>query len=619
MNNSFNLRYLSLKIMQHLLLIFLSLALTSCFLLSPKREDFSEIERVDSKLRFEQVLRDAKKKSGVQSFNMQILAADMARAQKYPARAQEILDDLFKQKMPSVQQVYATIVAADLALGRKQPREAVRLLSQPVTSNAVKLPVKYQTRLHLLKATALQQVNQPIAAIKERVFVSSLLENAQVFDNNTQIWQMLSQMPSSKMRKTGDQELDAWFDLATNFKKAESVRQQQQILTSWRKKNSKHPAAKILPEALAKLPIFADTKIRNIALVLPQSGKTVDIANSIKHGFMSAYYASLDAGAVPLQIEVYDEALLNSLTVGEFYQRLESDGIQVVVGPFDKANVSKLAARTTLPLATLALNYGDDWLKPPQNLFQFGLRPEDEAREVALKAYADGHKSAIALVPNTVWGDRMLKEFKSRWNELGGILLAYERFDRPANLSNQIADVLQVEKSAARANKLKKVLGAGSFEFSPTSRQDVDFIFLAADPKQAQLIKPLLNYHHAKDLPVYATSAINADELTAAQYADVANIVFCDAPWILKSNTPLRHKVGQYWPDASGNVGRLYAMGADAYNLLQSLEQMQEARHLHFEGLSGILEMDNSGRVQRRLVWGQFTGLQVKLLDDSAQ
>ncbi|WP_404854442.1 penicillin-binding protein activator, partial [Escherichia coli] len=44
-------------------------------------------------------------------------------------------------------------------------------------------------------------------------------------------------------------------------------------------------------------------------------------------------------------------------------------------------------------------------------MFQFGLAAEDEARAVASRAWGDGMRRAVALVPRGEWGDRVLAAF----------------------------------------------------------------------------------------------------------------------------------------------------------------------------------------------------------------
>src|SRR5690606_13900348 len=99
--------------------------------------------------------------------------------------------------------------------------------------------------------------------------------------------------------------------------------------------------------------------------------------------------------------------------------------------------------------------------------------------------------------------------FRQSWQELGGTLVAAEPLAEPVQLANQIADLLQLRNSENRAGRVSSVTDASTTS-QPTRRQDVDFIFLAATPQQAQQVRPTLIFQYAGDLPVYATSHLHA-------------------------------------------------------------------------------------------------------------
>ena len=100
-------------------------------------------------------------------------------------------------------------------------------------------------------------------------------------------------------------------------------------------------------------------------------------------------------------------------------------------------------------------NYSDAGQEGPAQLFQFGLAAEDEAREVARRAWNDGMRRAVALVPRGDWGDRVLDAFRQSWQAQGGILIGAEHVDQPVELARQIADLFQLRESEARARRLQ--------------------------------------------------------------------------------------------------------------------------------------------------------------------
>src|SRR5690606_13501829 len=145
----------------------------------------------------------------------------------------------------------------------------------------------------------------------------------------------------------------------------------------------------------------------------------------------------------------------------------------------------------------------------------------------------------------------------------------------------------------------------------------VDFIFLAATPQQAQQIKPTLAFQYAGDVPVYATSHLYAGNANQAQMLDLDGIRFCETPWLLGEQSALRQQAGQAWPQANGSLGRLYAMGADAYSLATRLQQLQAVPSTRIDGLSGQLALTPAQRIERRLPWAEFRNGQVVRLPET--
>ncbi|MBT3155656.1 penicillin-binding protein activator, partial [Streptomyces sp. CHD11] len=150
-----------------------------------------------------------------------------------------------------------------------------------------------------------------------------------------------------------------------------------------------------------KLRELASQPLTRVALLLPQEGQLASVARALRAGFLAAHYEAQQAGQNPPDIKLYDSSRIGSLDA--FYRQAQAAGIQLVVGPLEKNFVKQLGDRPQLPINTLALNYGDSQGAQPPQLFQFGLAAEDEAREAARRAWADGKRSAGAMVPQGDW------------------------------------------------------------------------------------------------------------------------------------------------------------------------------------------------------------------------
>lgn len=563
----------------------------------------------------EQLLEQAaNSKTPEQAALLRLSAADQAHRQQDNARSARILEQVQLESLKPAQQVFASTLAAELALSRNQPKAALTALSHPSLARLNELPADQQARTRSVHAAAFEADGQPLSAVQERIALAPLLTGEAAAANNDAIWNLIASLPAEQLQSAGTDTLAGWSSLALAVKSAGTLEQQQAAIDAWTAQHPEHPAALQLPSPLVKLKSLTSQPLTKIALLLPQEGQLAGVARALRDGFMAAHFQAQQAGQNPPAIQVFDSSRLTSLD--DFYRQAQAAGVQLVVGPLEKPLVKQLAAYPQLPITTLALNYSDAGQANPPQLFQFGLAAEDEAREVSRRAYADGMRRAVALVPSGEWGDRVLKAFRQDWEAKGGTLLAAEHVAQPVALAQQIADLFQLRQSEGRAKSLQSTVG-GNVSAQPSRRQDIDFIFLAATPQQAQQIKPTLNFQYAGDVPVYATSNVYSASGDVNQYNDMSGIRFCETPWLLDSSNSLRLQVVRQWPQAAGSLGRLYAMGVDAYSLAPRLGQLKTLPDNRIEGLSGSLSMSPTQRIERQLPWAEFSGGQVKRLPDT--
>ena len=538
----------------------------------------------------QQLLTEADASDPAKAALLRLSAADQSARQGNAEQARAILDQVAIDQLPPAQQIFASTLSAELALAGNDPQRALQALQHPAFERLAELPIEQQLRSQLVRAQALEADNQPLEAARERTFVAPLLSGEAAMQNHQKIWSLVSGLPSSQLQPVADQDLAGWLSLAAMLKQAGTLGQQQRAIDSWVQQNPSHPAAQQLPDALVTLRELADRPLSHIALLLPMDGPLASVARALRDGFLAAH---LESGQ-DLKIELYDSTRLSSMNA--FYQQAKAAGVELVVGPLDKDLVRQLADQEQLPITTLALNYSDVDQKQPPQLFQFGLAAEDEARDVARRAWDDGHRRAVALTPRGEWGNRVLDAFRRQWQAQGGTLIAAEPLAEPVALARQIADLLQVRDGGS----------SGSLQAQPTRRQDVDFLFLAATPQQAQQVKPTLIFQYAGDLPVYATSHLHAATDNRSQYLDLEGIRFTETPWLLDAHLPLRQQIESKWPQARGSLGRLYAMGADAYLLAPRLNQLLALPETQLNGLSGTLSLTPEQRIERRLPWAEF-------------
>ncbi len=247
--------------------------------------------------------------------------------------------------------------------------------------------------------------------------------------------------------------------------------------------------------------------------------------------------------------------------------------------------------------------------QPPDALYQFGLLPEDEARQAAEAAIQNGHYNAVTLVPGSRWGERMAGAFGARFEELGGVVLENGEYNAEAtDYGRAIQRLFNLDASHTRGRQVQSAIGRNT-RFEPRRRQDVEVVFVAARPRQARLIKPQLEFHRAGDLPAYATSHAFSGTPDPDADWDMNGLYFTDTPWILENlATPneLYERVTASWPDRHGRYPRLYALGIDALSILPHLERLADNPSNAMTGRTGLLSLDAQRRVHRQLHWAQM-------------
>lgn len=341
------------------------------------------------------------------------------------------------------------------------------------------------------------------------------------------------------------------------------------------------------------------SSVAQIALLLPLSGSFAASAQAVRDGFVSAAF---DDPAHP-RVRVYDigrtpEGLRTA------YQRALSEGAGMIAGPLTKEDVAALAGFVP-PVPVLALNYVDAGTTLPYNFFQYGLAPEDEARAAAAHAASRGLRRAVALVPNTEWGQRTLAAFDAALRASGGAVVRAERYGSNVNdQSRLIANLMGVAASEERHAALTSVLGAKS-EFESRRRGDVDLIFVGARAQDARLLVPQIRFNRGGDLPVYATSLLYDGKPSA----DLSGVRFCDAPWMIGNDAALQAQRSSY----AGLPGidaapRLFAMGRDAYALASGLLSGRVRVGDPLAGVTGRLDWGGSRLITRTLDCVQMAG-----------
>ena len=505
---------------------------------------------------------------------------------------------------------------AAIYLTEGRPDKALAIL-EPMSREP--LTLRYRAREEALRADAWYQKQEPARAVVLYLQRENSLNGSRAIEQNRRrLWAGLLVSDPRVMRSAADVNVDpvvqGWLSLGAL---AASTGQQGigwgNGVLRWQQAHADHPAMAIiermdLPDAgLLEFP-------RQIALLLPISGKNATAGKAIQNGFFGAYFAATSGLEDEQRVAVYDVAKGG---VARVYAQAVEDGAEFVIGPLLRGNVRLLARESILPVPILSLNYLANGITAPPGFYQFALAPEDEAASAATRALADDAVRALALYPNNDWGRRVLNSFANELEANGGLLLDHRSYETDSqDFSSEIENLMALSQSVSRYQRLRANLGL-PLQFDPRRRQDVDFVFLAADAMAGRLIKSQLKFHYAGDLPVYSTSVIYS--MDGRSNSDLNGIMFADTPWIISppswiANYPALYS--EFWP-AEKRMGRLHAMGYDAYNLVSRLYSSEENLRQEYVGATGRLYLDDDGRIHRRLAWAQFVRGEMVPLPDT--
>lgn len=395
-----------------------------------------------------------------------------------------------------------------------------------------------------------------------------------------------------------DEHWQQWLELALGATRVLDAPEQQAFLfENWRQQYPQHAAALSPPGGLELLGELAATRPAQVAVILPLSGRLGNAGNAVLEGYLATYYAALEQGWGTQDIRVLDSDLWSDINAA--YTEAVSGGADLVIGPLTKSQLSRwydLGAETPW----LTLNRFENAPQLVDNIYQFGLAPEDEATRLADVAFAQGARKAMLIRPSGDWGDTMAAALRSRWQSLSGVIESEAVYSSPEDYSTGITAALELQESEQRATDLRRLIGS-NFEFTPRRRSDIDSVFLlSARPDAARAIKPRLAFHYAGDLPVYSTSHIFSGRVDPRRDRDLNGITLVEMPWILNTDNPVRAAISD--ADGTDSLAAMYALGADAFLMHWRLPQLAHSTSTRVRGFTGLLSRDEAGRLHRELM-----------------
>ncbi|MBW4935622.1 penicillin-binding protein activator [Marinobacter sp. F4206] len=456
---------------------------------------------------------------------------------------------------------------------------------------------------------------EPLPAAMTLVLQTQTDSNANPQLLHDQIWQLLKTVPDEDLEAAGSRaigyETQGWLELAATVRApGAELDEQGRSIRGWQNNWPGHPAAQVLPSELQLIASLAESRPETIALALPLKGPLATAGKAIRDGFIAAYYLDESVDRTKTDIRIVDTS---DATFSDLYKELSGENVDLIVGPLEKEALTQLGSMNTLPVPALGLNYLPADQKVPEGLYQFGLSAEDEARQIADRLASKDIRHALVLIPQGEWGDRVETALLQRMAANGSSALDIERFFRDDNLRAVTADLLGITVSRDRAIQVERTIGL-DVEFEPRRRQDAQAIVMVAEPTIARQFKPLFAFYFGGDLPVYSPSIVYEGTPDPARDRDLDQVIFTDTPWVLEEENELRAKADKHLSGTRGQLGRLFAMGADAWQLSKRLPLLRQVETASIDGQTGVLTMTSEGSIHREQLWAQFQNGSPKLL-----
>lgn len=473
-------------------------------------------------------------------------------------------------------QANTIILQIKLSLLAGQPRIALNWLDD---LDKKSLPTQVYRHPYLLELTS-------ETLYRNNNILRSAITDIENKKNPIRIWQKLlsSTLHTEKkeMRETLQNETMAWINLAELSKHhPNNFTELKAALLNWQQKYPEHIANQLLSDINAHdIPLP-----QSIAVLLPLSGLHADSGKSVQIGILEAYY-ELHEPTSP-SITFYDT---NSAPMNELYERIKAQKHDLILGPLTKEDTEDLLNIADNTPSIISLNYTNHNIATSH--LQFGLSPEDEARQIADLAWRQGKSAAIIISPNTDKAKKITRAFTQAWITLGGIIVDGHNYQDTDKFATTIAKLLGVTDSQSRQHQLHQTL---SLHVNSTfySRKDADMIFLVANPTIARQIVPFIKFYAGNSLPVFATSQVYNGHEAISQNKDLNDLYFCDMTAAFQTTAK--------------NKNKLYFLGKDAYLLARQQTHLSALPHFPLTGNTGQLYLNPiTNTIERELTCGQF-------------
>jgi uncharacterized protein len=308
------------------------------------------------------------------------------------------------------------------------------------------------------------------------------------------------------------------------------------------------------------------------------------------------------------ELKFYDT---NSQTIATLVQQARQDGAQLIIGPLLKSEVEQVT-NSNVAINVLALNQLEN---PPlaSNVCYFSLSPEDEAKNAADHIWAQNKRAPLLLIPSSELGQRVVQAFSQQWYRLGGEHVYQQNFGDLNSLKNKIGsrDGMalngQLVARAATTGQDDQTMPVTDENANATAASP-DAIYIVGNQSELGLIKPMITMNiGAKNNIAFYASSLSAQGGAGTDFRfEMEGLEFSDIPLLSGEITAGGKNLIHQFNDDYNQV-RLYAMGADAWQLAQHFSELRQQKGFSLTGETGNLQADSHCVLNRTLSWSRYS------------
>lgn len=483
-----------------------------------------------------------------------------------------------------------------------------------------------------------QQQKQLVPALRWLLAQDELAGNANADPAMQELlWSQLVQLNPTELQQLANNarpRATAWLNLvqiALSF--AGDAASMTAALQDWQQRHPGMPALKDLPQSINTLANTPAYQPQRIGVILPLSGPFKALGEAVQLGLVSANVAaSADQSADRTAINSSADAAAarrlifidSSLAATEIVAALESAQVDFVIGPLLREDVDKVQSLPQWRWPTLFLNSKQSSdLAPVAGQFYFALSAEDEAAQMVDLFRQRHFQHPILISAQHPISQRMAQHFQQQWQQNGGKVVESYSYQTQEELRTLINTFLETAASTERIKELERFAGR-SVKAEMHSRQDIDAIYLLADPAQTRLVKPFIDVTvspTAPPIPIFTSSRSHSLAIDRTDIRDLAGLTMTEIPWLVPQpqKSALRAEYEQLFAEQDETQQRLFAMGHDALNLVGRLKQQQMFPSLVYHGLTGSLRLTPQQAVQRQLTVATYRGGKLVPQQDTVQ